>query len=77
MPVSSWLFVTWFMRRYKVIDDVYREAKTVVGKTLNKKQQTVLISVFLLAFIFMEIIWRMMFEYLIAYMRIYDVLMQS
>ncbi len=74
VPVGVWLLVNWFMRKYSFIDDALKKARSTIGTSINKKQKAILAIVFILSFLFMEIIWRMMFEFLIAYMQIRDAL---
>ena len=74
VPVGVWFLVNWFMRKYSFFDDVLKKARSTVGASINKKQKAILVIVFVLSFLFMEIIWRMMFEFLIAYMQIRDAL---
>ena len=77
VPVGVWLLVNWFIRKYSFFDDALRKARSTVGASINKKQKAILAIVFVLSFLFMEIVWRMMFEFLIAYMQIRDALVAS
>ena len=77
MPVGVWFLVTWSIRKYNFIDEVYRKAKETIWKSLNRKQQIKLVIFFIFFFLFMELFWRMLFEFLIAYMQMRDALLQS
>ena len=76
LPVFSWLLVTWFIRKYKLLNTSYVDVKELLWKILSKKQQAKFIAFFLIVFLFMELFWRMLFEFLIAYMQIRDALLQ-
>lgn len=75
LPAASWYLARWLMRKYKVINSMYENGKEILWKSLSKKQQTRLALFFILALFFMELFWRMMFEFLIAYMQIRDALL--
>ena len=74
LPVGLWLLVGWLIRKYDFFDAAYKKGKEVIWKSLNKKQQTKLVIFFIFVFFFMELFWRMLFEFLIAYMQIRDAL---
>jgi len=76
MPAGVWFLVSRIARRYNIVDDAYKKGKETLWKALSKKQQTSLVLFFISFFFFMEILWRMMFEFLIAYMQMRDALLQ-
>ncbi|HIO96843.1 MAG TPA: DUF4282 domain-containing protein, partial [Leucothrix sp.] len=41
-----------------------------IWSVLNTKQKIKLVAVFLMVFLFLELFWRMLFEFLIAYMQV-------
>ncbi len=75
-PFFMWFVSTWLMRKYRVIGDMHTKGKKMVWGALNIKQKVMLISAFLMAFLFMELFWRMLFEFLIAYMQMRDALLK-
>jgi len=77
MPVGIWLLLTWLLRKYGLLNTAYENGKEIIWKSLNRKQQTKLIAFFVTSFLFMELFWRMFFEFLIAYMQIRDALLQT
>ena len=77
MPVGLWYLLYWLINKYKFVNDKYQNTKEILWKSLNKKQKIKLVSFFTICFIFMELFWRMLFEFLIAYMQIRDVLLNS
>ena len=76
LPVGLWLLINWLIRKYDFFDAAYKKGKDIIWKSLNKKQQTKLLMFFIFLFLFMELFWRMLFEFLIAYMQIRDALIQ-
>ena len=76
LPIFLWFMLSWFVRKYKLLEITYKNGKEFFWKLLTKKQQTKFIILFLVAFLFMELFWRMLFEFLIAYMQIRDALLQ-
>jgi len=77
LPAGAWYLVTWLIQKYEFVNIAYEKGKETIWKSLNKKQKNKLIIFFISAFIFMELFWRMLFEFLIAYMQIRDALLQS
>lgn len=66
IPVFSWYFVHWI--------------KTVYTKELEShsifKQRFIVYIIFFTSIFFMEILWRVMFEFFIAYFDMHDALMK-
>ncbi len=77
LPVGLWILLTWLIRKYKYLNTAYENGKAIVWKSLNKQQQTKLVAFFITCFLFMELFWRMLFEFLIAYMQIRDALLNT
>ena len=77
LPVSLWYVFMWLIKKYHFIDAAYLKGKEVFWQSLNRKHQRKFIILFLCCFFFMELFWRMLFEFLIAYMQIRDALLQT
>jgi hypothetical protein len=77
LPIGLWLLLTWLIRKYRLINTTYENGKALLWKSLNRKQQTKFVSIFIILFIFMELFWRMLFEFLIAYMQMRDALLHA
>ena len=77
LPAGAWYLVTWLMQKYELVNIAYEKGKDTIWNSLNKKQKNKLIMFFVSSFIFMELFWRMLFEFLIAYMQIRDALLRS
>ncbi len=74
-PFFMWILSMWFMRKYKSIDAIHTTGKEMIWRILTTKQKFKLIATFIVAFLFMELFWRMLFEFLIAYMQMRDALL--
>jgi hypothetical protein len=77
LPISAWFFVTWLIKKYDLLHVAYEKGKATLWNALNTRQKSKLIAFFIFAFIFMELFWRMLFEFLIAYLQIRDALLAS
>jgi len=77
LPVGIWLFFAWLIRKFKYINTVFDSSKAIIWKSLDKQQQIKLVSLLITTFLFMELFWRMLFEFLIAYMQIRDALLNT
>ena len=76
-PVCLWALLAWLTTRYKVLNLAYKNGKEMLWASLNTKQKIMFVALFMVCFLFMELFWRMMFEFLIAYMQIRDALLQT
>ncbi len=77
LPIGLWVLLTWLIRKYRFLNTTYENGKVIIWKSLNKKQQAKLVALFISCFLFMELFWRMLFEFLIAYMQIRDALLRA
>ncbi len=77
LPVGIWTFLTWLIKKYRFVNRAYENGKEKIWKLLNRKQQAKLVAFFITSFLFMELFWRMFFEFLIAYMQMRDALLQN
>ncbi len=74
MPMFIWFFSHWMIDKFSIVTDNFKKGKSIVWSALSVKQKVLFILCFLACFIFMQILWRMMFEYLIAFMQMRDAL---
>ena len=74
MPVFIWFISRWIMKKISMMEESYQIAKNMAWGSMSFKYKVIFIFLFLMTFIFMQIIWRMMFEFLIAYMQMREVL---
>lgn len=76
LPVGMWLLLLWIIRKYKVFNSAYEGGKEIIWQSFNRKQKTKLLAFLVISVLFMELFWRMLFEFLIAYMQMRDALLQ-
>ena len=74
LPVVIWYMINWLVRKYAFLDDALKEGKIAFFYVLSKRQRIKLTIIFFTIFLFLELFWRMLFEFLIAYMQIRDAL---
>ena len=77
LPFGIWFLLFWLIRKYKYLNAAYENGKIIAWKSLSGKQQFKLVVLFIVAFLFMQLFWRMLFEFLIAYMQIRDALLNA
>ncbi len=75
LPFAMLTLVTWIIKKYKLVDVAYKNGKEIIWQSLNIKQKTRLVALFITCLLFMELFWRMLFEFLIAYMQMRDALL--
>lgn len=72
IPFACWVVLTKVRHKYGMVDRTGGNGhRTEVGTG----KRYAIISLFIVFFVFMEIIWRIFFEYLIAYLQIHHVLL--
>lgn len=74
LPIRLWYLRSWLVRKLHLLNIPLLKDKQLSWHTLGQSQKIKLAIYLLSAFVFMELIWRMLFEYLIAYMQIRDAL---
>ena len=80
IPIASIVFVKWLKFKYQALIDTLLLPKNVLPKLQFKhfirlKHRIIFISTIVILFICLEIMWRMLFEFLIAYLQIRDALL--
>ena len=75
IPIASWFFSIWLKKKYWLVSDVYASSKKILIKTTRTKYRVWFFLLVSFLFLWMEIIWRMLFEFLIAYLQIRDALL--
>ena len=77
LPIGIWVVFIWLIQKYKYINTAYENGKVIVWKSLDRQQRVKLVSFFIVIFLFLELFWRMLFEFLIAYMQMRDALLNN
>jgi len=76
VPIGSWFFARWIKRKYWFVSDIYESSKSMIFSITRTKDRMLFYFLFTLLFFCMEIIWRMVFEFLIAYFQMRDGLLE-
>ena len=74
IPLLSWYLARWIKRSY--FTEVSGIIKKEIQTRTTSKQRFIVLLVFLIAFLCMEIFWRVIFEFFIAYFDMHDALMK-
>ncbi|MFK5891939.1 MAG: DUF4282 domain-containing protein [Pseudomonadota bacterium] len=80
-PLGSWFFAQWLKNKYRLMTDVFKvnsdESKIKVKSQKHQKNKSIwFILFFILILSFLEIMWRVMFEFLIAYFQMREALLE-
>lgn len=70
IPLASWIVAKWIQKNY------FTKVSENIATKITTKQRFYLITAFIFCFLCMEVFWRIMFEFLIAYFDMHDALMQ-
>jgi hypothetical protein len=74
LPFVLWLFLRWIIGKYELLSSACGKTKELLWSVLSTKDKMKLVLFFLIGFLFMQLFWRMFFEFLIAYIQIRDAL---
>ena len=77
LPVGLSIFTKYLIKKYELMSEPYSKGKSFLWALLNTKQKLKLIGLFVLFFIFAQLFWRMLFEFLIAFIQMRDALLQA
>lgn len=77
LPIGTWILLIRLIHKYRILNKIYENGEEIIWKSLNTKQKTKFLAFFVSIFVFVELFWRMLFEFLIAYMQIRDALLQT
>ena len=74
MPLFIWFATWWFIKKFYLIEKGHNSIKKGLWTLLSFKYKMIFTLFFIMLFLFMQLLWRMMFEFLIAYMQIREAL---
>lgn len=77
IPIGLWVAIKKLIHKYDFLNSGFETGKTLFWKSLNNKQQLKLSFILVICFLFMQLFWRMLFEFLIAYMQIREALLST
>jgi len=73
-PLVMWRCMWWLLQRYPLIDGIYTQGSTILWRQLPTDKRWKIVALFTMMFLFAELLWRLMFEFMIAFMQIRDAL---
>lgn len=76
VPFVSWLLAAWVWRRYALVDHTAHTIRGLIEALTRPRDRWLVVAQTVLAFLFLELLWRMMFEFLMAYLQIRDALVR-
>ena len=68
-------FVSYFIARW-IKSNYFKDVESKIKKSLSSKQRLIVLSIAIVCFLCMELFWRVMFEFFIAYFDMHDALMK-
>ena len=74
LPFGSWLISMKLINSTDLLSTTYDHINTLTWQRLSKTQKLYVTLFLLFFFLFMELLWRMMFEFLIAFIQMRDAL---
>ena len=77
IPLLSWLLLQWLLKKSQVLNNTKNLAKLWFNTVFSLRQKVLLFTGFIFGFLLMELFWRMLFEFLIAYLQMREALVVS
>ncbi len=74
LPIGLLLSLNWVSQKLGFVTSAVQQGKVFLSERLSLIQKLKLLLLMLSLFFFMELFWRMLFEFLIAYIQIRDAL---
>ena len=74
IPIFSWFILLWIKKRY--FSSISNRIKNEIRKNTTFLQRFTFLVAFIFCFLCMELFWRVMFEFFIAYFDMHDALMK-
>lgn len=77
LPFTTWHLCLKLSQKRNIIHLTLKKGQQWVWQSLTTRQKSIIILFFILMLGMMELLWRMMFEFLIAYMQMHDALVKG
>ena len=74
IPLVSWYLTKFIKKRY--FTDISQKMKDTITPQSTSKQRIIILLFFILCFLCMELFWRVIFEFFIAYFDMHDALIK-
>ncbi|MBP6808700.1 MAG: DUF4282 domain-containing protein [Chromatiaceae bacterium] len=75
VPFAAWALLVWLRRRFGLLDQAIQSGGEIARRYTRRRDRVALALLFLAAFLFMELLWRLLFEYLIAFLQMREALL--
>jgi hypothetical protein len=75
VPFAAWGLPQWLRRRYGRLDQAIQTGGDLALRYTRRRDRLLFLFLFLAAFLFMELMWRLLFEYLIAFLQMREALL--
>lgn len=75
IPFLSWFLSAWLWRRYAVLPLATHALRGLTRALTRRRDRWLFLILSVAMFLLMELLWRMMFEFLMAYLQIRDALL--
>ncbi|MDQ7031545.1 MAG: DUF4282 domain-containing protein [Desulfonauticus sp.] len=70
LPLTVGIILMWLVQKSPTISSFFEKSKKLFWNNLQIKHKIILGIIFICCFLLLETIWRMIFEFLIAYIQI-------
>jgi hypothetical protein len=75
VPFAAWALLVWLRRRYGPLDQAIQTGGELARRYTRRRDRVLFLLLFVAAFLFMELMWRLLFEYLIAFLQMREALL--
>jgi hypothetical protein len=75
VPFTAWALLVWLRRRYSRLDQTLQSGGEMARLHTRRRDRIALALLFLAIFLFMELMWRLLFEYLMAFLQMREALL--
>ena len=75
IPVVSWYAALRVKRKYWIVSEAGEKGRQFIREHMRPRDRAVFAALFLSLFLSMELMWRVIFEYFIAYLQMRDALL--
>ena len=73
-PVVMWRCLRWLVRKYPLLGELQHQGQTAFWRLLPNAAKWRMVLLFIAMFLFGELLWRLLFEFMIGYMQMHDAL---
>lgn len=77
LPVVTWLWILRLAGKSSQVSRIFNQGRHSLWQRLNKRQRSMALGGFIICFLLTELFWRMLFEFLIAYMQIHEAIVSA